>query len=225
MPVIATTACDWMFTLTVFGPPFIARPEIASVPVHNAVIVTEAVAAAAIMGTLNTCVFVPPAATAIAAGFAVKVKPVYAPSSIVASTVADVPPVLLKVIVSVKVWPATYGPGAATGVKTILVIAMTACDWMFTLTVFGPPFIARAEVVSIPVHIAVIVTAAVAAPARMGMLNTCVFVPPAATTTAAGFADKSKPVYAPSSIVASTVAFVPPVLLKVIVSVTVWPAT
>jgi hypothetical protein len=65
----------------------------------------------------------------------------------------------------------------------------------------------------VPVHDAVIVTAAVDAPDKIGTLNTCVFVPLAATDTAAGFADKSSPVYTPSSIVASTVADVPPVLL------------
>ncbi len=111
------------------------------------------------------------------------------------------------------------------GVKTMPVIATAACDWMFTLTVFGPPIIARLVIASLPVHDAVIVTAAVAAAARIGMLNTCVFVPPAATTTAAGFADKSKPVYAPWLSVASTVALVPPVLPNVIVSVMVIPAT
>ncbi len=107
MPVIATFACDWMFTRRLFGPPPKTRVEIASVAVHDAAIVTAAVAAAANMGTLNTCVFVPLAATTTAAGFADKSKPVYAPWLSVASTVALVPPVLLKVIVSVMVIPAT----------------------------------------------------------------------------------------------------------------------
>ncbi len=111
------------------------------------------------------------------------------------------------------------------GVKTMPVIATFAWDRMFTMRLFGPPLITRVEIASVPVHDAAIVTAAVVAAARIGMLNTCVFVPPAATTTAAGFADKSKPVYAPWLSVASTVALVPPVLLKVIVSVKVWPAT
>ncbi len=76
MLVIATFACDWMFTMRLFGPPLIVRPEIASVPVHDAAIVTADVAAAARIGMLNTCVFVPLAATVTAAGFAVMVKPV-----------------------------------------------------------------------------------------------------------------------------------------------------
>ncbi len=107
MLVIATFAWFWMFTRRLFGPPLIARLEIASLPVHDAAIVTAAVAAAAMIGMLNTCVFVPPAATATAAGLSVRVKPVYAPWPSVASTVALVPPVLLKVIVSDMVSPPT----------------------------------------------------------------------------------------------------------------------
>jgi hypothetical protein len=87
------------------------------------------------------------------------------------------------------------------------------------------PLSARLEIASVPVHVAVIVTAAAVALARMGILKTCVFVPPATTSTAAGFAVRVKPVYAPSSIVASTVALVPPVLLKVTVSDMVSPPT
>ncbi|MEX2681694.1 MAG: hypothetical protein Q6373_008840, partial [Candidatus Sigynarchaeota archaeon] len=111
--------------------------------------------------------------------------------------------------------PPTYVP--VPFVYWICVMVTIACAWMFTARLFGPPLIDRDEIASVPVHVAAIVTADVVALAKMGTLNTCVFVLPAFTVTAAGFADKSKPVYAPSSIVASTVADVPPVLLNVIV--------
>jgi hypothetical protein len=56
--------------------PLIGLPEITSVPVQVAVMVTAAVVALARIGMVNVCVFVPPAFTVIAAGLAVKVKPV-----------------------------------------------------------------------------------------------------------------------------------------------------
>ncbi len=96
-----------MLTPRLVGLPIIARLEIHSVPAHTAIIVTEAVVAAARIGTLNTWVFIPPATTVTAAGLSVNVKPVYTPSSIVASTVADVPPVLLNVIINDMVSPPT----------------------------------------------------------------------------------------------------------------------
>ncbi|MEX2718668.1 MAG: hypothetical protein Q6370_020410, partial [Candidatus Sigynarchaeota archaeon] len=65
---MVTAACAWMFTLAVFGPPLSERDEIASVPVQFAVIVTEAVVAAAATVTVNACVFVPPAFNVIVAG-------------------------------------------------------------------------------------------------------------------------------------------------------------
>jgi hypothetical protein len=185
--VIDTLACDWMFTLTVFPPPLIARLDIASVPVHDAVIVTAAVDALARIGMLNTCVFVLLAATVMAEGLSDKVKPVYAPSSIVASTVALVPPVLLNVIVSVMVIPPTYGPGAAMGVKAMLVMDTLACDWMFTLTLVGPPLIAEPEYCIVPAQVTAIVAGEAAnAPAAMLTTNVCVEVLAAETITGAG---------------------------------------
>jgi len=108
--VIATFAWDWIATVCVLGPPFIAVPEYCIVPVQVADIVTVAAVAAAPTAIVKAWVFVPPAFTVTVAG-AFGVKYVYPPNVSAAPTLfAAAPPagaVLLNVIVSVKLMPPT----------------------------------------------------------------------------------------------------------------------
>jgi len=89
------------------------------------------------------------------------------------------------------------------------------CDVDVSVSAGVSPLSARPDVVSVPVHVAVSVTACTGAAAWTLIVKSWVIVPPTGTTTAAGSFVNVKPVYAPSSTAASTVAVVPPVLPKV----------
>lgn len=84
----------------------------------------------------------------------------------------------------------------------------------FNISAGASPKIARLEIVSVPVHVAFKATVAVGASALDVTVKDWVAVPAAATRTGVDPVIL-KPMYEPALMVALTVAFVPPVLLKV----------
>jgi hypothetical protein len=155
--VIDKAACALIatFKLNPVESPFNARLEIASVPVHVALIVTgswfDALAPTVIKKSMEP---VPPAEIVIEAdAFADRLEyPPYASTAVI--LLAAVPPVFENPMRTTKVMPPTYVPLPVRHAIAEL-IAIADRVWIATFKLFEPelPFNARIEIASVPLQV------------------------------------------------------------------------